>query len=94
MPKCDWRYCRNQAEVFPILVVPAPKWAQNKEAKIEMEMDLNICQVHAVEDINLFMDDRGYEQIVHALGVRRLAKPERATIYVIFRALEDRKVQP
>lgn len=94
MPRCDKKRCMNQAELFPVIVIPAPKWAQNPKAKIEMEMGLNVCRLHAVKDINLFMDDAGYEQVVHALGVRRLAKPDRKTIYVIFKPLEDRKVQP
>jgi hypothetical protein len=93
MPRCDKRRCLSPAELFPVIVIPAPKWAQNKEARIEMEMDLNVCSKHAIEDINLFIDDAGYEQVVHALGVRRLAKPDRKTIYVIFKPLEDRKVQ-
>lgn len=94
MPRCDKKRCFNDAELFPVIVIPAPSWAHNPKAKIEMEMDLNVCQQHAIEDINLFMDDAGYEQIVHALGVRRLAKPDRGTIYVKFKPLEDRKVTP
>jgi hypothetical protein len=93
IPKCDWKFCRNPGELFPIIVIPPPKWVANKDAKIEMEMDLYVCQKHAVEDINLFMDDIGWEQVLHALGVRRLARPDRKTIYVIFRPLEDRKVE-
>lgn len=93
-PRCDRKRCFKPAELFPILVVPAPKWAENPKAKIEMEMDLNVCQKHAIDDIGQFMDDQGYEFIVHAMGVRRLPKPERKTIYVIFRALEDRRVTP
>jgi hypothetical protein len=91
-PRCDWKRCMNDAQMFPIIVVPAPKWATNKKAKIEMEMALNVCPKHAVEDINLFMDDAGFEQLVHGLGVRKLPRPNRKSIYVIFRALEDRQV--
>lgn len=91
-PRCDWKRCMNDAQMFPIIVVPAPKWSHNPKAKIEMEMDLNVCPKHAVEDIDVFMDDIGWQQLVHSFGMRRLPSPNRKTIYVIFRALEDRQV--
>lgn len=92
-PRCDWKRCVNDAQMFPIIVVPAPGWSNNPKAKIEMEMDLNVCPIHAVEDINVFMDDVGWEQLVHGFGARKMALPDRKKVYVIFKALEDRQVQ-
>lgn len=94
MPRCDRKRCMIEASLFPVIVIPSPKWSNNPKAKIEMEMDLNVCQKHAVEDINIFMDDNGYHQVCQALATRRLAIPERRTITVTFKPLEDRKVMP
>jgi hypothetical protein len=91
-PKCDWRYCRNNGTLFPILLMPAPKWAEQKD--IEMEMSLNVCVVHADENkLDLFLDDRGWFQVQQALALRKLAIPDRSQVRLIFKALEDRKIQ-
>lgn len=89
-PKCDWKYCRNPGTVFPILVMPAPSWTEQKA--IEMEMGLNVCVEHANENkIEDFLSDEGWYQIQQALALRKLAIPDRKDVKVIFRALEDRK---
>jgi hypothetical protein len=91
-PKCDWRYCRNNGMLFPILVLPAPSYTNQKA--IEMEMNLNVCIEHAKEDhIEYFLEDAGWEQIKNALAIRKLAAPERKDVKVIFRALEDRRLE-
>lgn len=92
-PKCDWKYCRNPGTLFPILVLPEPAWTGGKGV-IEMEMDLNVCVKHANEDrLDWFLDDEGWHEIENSLAIRRLAIPKRETVRVIFRALEDRKVE-
>ena len=89
MPKCDWRYCRNRAELFPVLTMDSPKWVETHK-RIEMELDLNVCNTHAVSDTKLFLDDLGWAQLIRNFATRKLPLPERDEIQVIFRALEDR----
>ncbi len=90
-PRCDRKRCMNDAQMFPIMVIPAPKWSHNPKAKIEMELALNVCPQHAVEDIDLFMDDNGWAQLQQNFEARRMVLPKRKDIKVIFKALEDRK---
>lgn len=93
-PKCDWKYCRKPGTLFPIIVLPMPKWSQHKKAKIEMEQDLNVCTDHAqAERIEWFLDDDNWTQLCNALAIRRLPIPDRRSVSIIFRVLEDRKVQ-
>lgn len=71
-----------------------PDWSEHEGAKIEMEQDLNVCTGHAdSEHIEWFLDDDGWYQLCNALALRRLPIPKRETVTVIFRVLEDRKVQ-
>lgn len=91
-PRCDRKRCMEVAQMFPIIIIPSPKWSNNSKAKIKMEMDLNLCPRHAVEDISIFLPDQQWAELVHNFGVRKMALPERDSIYVIFRALEDRQV--
>lgn len=92
-PRCDRKRCMNDAQMFPILVIPAPKWSANPKAKIEMELGVNVCQKHAVEDPNEFVDEAGWKQIKENFQARRMTLPERNRVTVIFKALEDRKFQ-
>jgi hypothetical protein len=88
-PKCDWRYCRQNGTLFPILTMPAPKFT--RQSVIEMELDLNVCNQHADEDkVEHFLDDKGWFEIQQYLAMRKLTIPDRSEVKVIFRALEDR----
>jgi hypothetical protein len=90
-PRCDRKRCLQNAQLFPILVIPAPAWSRTPKAKIEMELGMNVCPKHAIEDVRVFMDDAGWHQLQHNFAARHLFLPQRERITVIFKALEDRK---
>ncbi len=89
--RCDRKRCMFDATVFPILIIPAPKWSHNPKAKIEMELGVNVCTRHAIEDVDVFIDKEGWKQLTENFAARRMVTPDRKQVTIEFRALEDRQ---
>lgn len=92
-PKCDWKFCRQNGTLFPLIEWPIPKWTYTgkKKKKADMEINLNVCPTHAKEDVSLFLDDDQWHKLTNALSVRKQPIPKREDLRMNFKALEDRR---
>ncbi len=92
-PKCDKKYCRQSGTLFPIIQWPLPDWTFNgqKKKRADMEIQLNVCPTHAVDDHSLYIDDEAWHKLTNALSIRRQPVPKRDELKVIYKPLEDRR---
>ncbi len=90
-PRCDRKRCLNNAELFPIMVMPAPKWSHNPKAKMQMELSMNVCPKHAIDDVDQFVDDTGWQQIRDNFASRRMVIPDRKLVNIVFCPLKERR---
>jgi hypothetical protein len=75
--------CVNEGRNVPTLSAAAKGYENRGDyARLTFELPLAVCDDHASLDINFWIGDEGWQQIVNATMLQGLAEPSRPSLQV------------
>jgi len=84
---CSKKGCTHAASLYPVLTF-LPQGFPHAE-RAQMGMELPLCEEHALPEVDLYMNDAGFDQLCAIMNSKGIRAPDRESIEVEFRKIPD-----